>query len=333
MITTAAQGAAQAAAIARVGEARWLSFHVSCPVDRDALLVEVVQPVAAGLWADGVADRFFFIRYPEGGEHIRLRLRVAADRDAQAAADRALAGLGARCAEFGRRRPGGAANPGVVPARFEPEVERYGGPRWLPCALAFFALSSLDALAYVARWRGEPRAVQLTEILTRLARQAAGSARTAAELRGLADHVVAWRPRMAPIVARADRMFEARGAELTGRIREVLAAAAAVGATAAPGTAEAQVVHARGLAVAVDGLDGDARWRALSSQIHMTANRLGLNPPEESYLSALLCRCLDALGEELADLAVATHAPPAPPALDDLVTAAIRAAFDREGVA
>lgn len=317
-------------AIARVGDARWLSFHAFCPVDRDALLLQVVQPVVAELWAEGITDRFFFVRYPEGGDHVRLRLRIAAEVDTAPAADRAFARLRASCTEFARTLSTPANRIEVVPAIFELEIDRYGGPRWFPCALSFFVLSSLDALRFVAQWGGEPRARQLIEILVRLTRQAIGGARTAAELRDLADHVVQWRPRMAPIVARADQMFESRGAELTHRIREVLMAAATVGATAAPGTAEANVVHARCLAAAVDGLDGEPRWHALSSQMHMTANRLGLSNPEESYLSAILCRCLDALGDELADLvaAAARDRAPAHP-LDALVTQGMRAWFDR----
>lgn len=333
-------------AIARVGEARWVSFHVFCP-DRDGLLMQVVQPVVAELWAERIADRFFFIRYPEGGDHVRLRLRIAAELDPAPAADRALALLRASCAEFRPARPGAPAEPPaerieVVPAIFELEIDRYGGPRWFPCALSFFALSSMDALRFVAHAGREPRARQLIEILVRLTRQAVGTARTAGELRGLADYVAESRARMAPIVARADQMFESRGPELVRRIREVFAAAAMATATAAlPGTPEAHVVHARCLAAALDGLEGDARWRALGSQMHMTANRLGLNNPEESYLSAILCRCLDALGDELADLMAAAHPPAgmpasaapadAPPAsaLDALVTAGMRALFDR----
>jgi thiopeptide-type bacteriocin biosynthesis protein len=225
----------------------------------------------------------------------------------------------------------------VVPAIFELEIDRYGGPRWFPCALSFFALSSMNALRFVAQWGREPRARQLIEILMRLTRQAVGSARTVAELRGLADYVAESRARMAPIVARADQMFDSRGPELTHQIREVFAAAATALATAAPpGTPEAHVAHARCLAAALDGLEGEPRWRALGSQMHMTANRLGLNNPEESYLSAILCRCLDALGDELADLMAAARAPVAAPAgappsdaLDALVTEGMHALFDR----
>ena len=336
--------------IARVGEARWASFHVFCPTDRDALLMQVIQPVVAEVWSEGLADRFFFIRYPEGGDHVRLRLRIAAEIDTAPAADRAFALLRARCAELHRSLGGTPeARISAVPAIFELEIDRYGGPRGFPCALSFFALSSMEALRFVAAWRQEPRARQLIEILLRLARQAIGSARTVEELRGLADYAVQSRSQMAPIVARADQVFERKGPDLTSRIRELFAAAATPTA-GTPGSPEAHAAHARWLSAANEGLDQEARWRALGSQMHMAANRLGLSLPEESYLSAILCRCLDALGEELADLmdaaaavrpgalapaAASASRPPAsspdardaPDALDALVTAGMHALF------
>jgi thiopeptide-type bacteriocin biosynthesis protein len=294
--------------IAHVGEARWASFHVFCPTDRDALLMQVIHPVVAEVWLEGLADRFFFIRYPEGGDHVRLRLRIAAEIDTAPAVDRAFALLRARCAELQRTlRDTPEERISVVPAIFELEIDRYGGPRCFPCALSFFALSSMEALRFVAAWRHEPRARQLIEILTRLARQAIATARTVQELRSLADYAVQSRQRMAPIVARADQMFEQRSPELTRRIRNLFVAAAAPTA-GTPGSPEAHVDHARCLTAALEELDGEARWTVLGSQMHMTANRLGLSPPEESYLSAILCRCLDALGDELADLMAAAAA-------------------------
>jgi thiopeptide-type bacteriocin biosynthesis protein len=306
--------------IARVGAARWASFHVFCPTDRDGLLMQVIQPVVAEVWADGLADRFFFIRYPEGGDHIRLRLRIAAEIDTAAAVDRAFALLCARCAELQRsRRDTPDERISVVPAIFELEIDRYGGPRWFPAALSFFALSSVAALRFVAAWRGAPRGRQLVEILGRLARQAIGMARTVEELRGLADYDVQRRPGMAPIIARAGQMFERTGPELTHKIRELFAAARST--IAAPGSPEAHMAHARSLSTALAGLEPEPRWRVLGSQMHMTANRLGLSVPEETYLSTLLCRCLDAIGDELGAL-VATAAAPAVPLGELVATAA-----------
>lgn len=334
------------AVITPVGDARWASFHLFPLEDLDALLVQVVRPVVAELWAEGVIDRFFFIRYPEGGAHVRLRLRIGPGREPRPAAERALALLQARCA--GRSSDGAAAPPvAIVPAELELEIERYGGPRFYPHGLAFFSLSSMNALGFVEAWRGQSRARQLVEILVHLGQHAVGLARTETELRELADYAVQWRSRMAPIVARADRMFEERGPSFTDRIRQVLVSAARAGPAAgelAPGSPEAHVAHARCLAAALCGLEGERRWQALGSQLHMAANRLGLGNPEEVYLSAILCRSLDALGDELAGLvrAATSIAAPAPglaglahhgpgasagQALDALIEAAMRALF------
>jgi thiopeptide-type bacteriocin biosynthesis protein len=334
-------------AVARVGDARWVSYHLFHSGDREALLTEVVRPVVSDLWSGGAIDGFFFIRYEEGGKHLRLRLRVAPGIETEAATGQTRSLLEARSARF-REALDAPESPllpiDIVRASFELEEERYGGPRFFPCSLAFFALSSVDAIDFVERWRSVARARQLTEILTRLTRQAVGLARTAKELRDLGDYFVQWRSRMAAIVARGDQMFENRRDDFVHRVREVLAMAMVAPARAgeaAPGSPEAQVAHARCLAAALDGLEGEARWRATTSQMHMTANRLGLNNAEESYLSAILCRSIDALGPELDALVAGTSAAladrpagwhEASPAerLDAVVAAAMQAFFTRD---
>jgi thiopeptide-type bacteriocin biosynthesis protein len=298
--------------ITHVGDARWSSYHLVYPGDLDALLLQVVRPVVNELWADGIIDRFFFIRYPEGGNHVRLRLRIASGVETRLFEGRAYALLDGRCAGFCESlAPDGALVPqiDIVPAPFELEVERYGGPQFFPHALSFFSLSSMNALRFVEQWRHETRARQLMEILTHLGRHALGFARTVAELRNLSDYVLHWRSRMAVIVARADRTFEDRAQDFTDRLRQVFESAANVSAgDLVPGTPRAQVAYARSLTAAVRGLEGEERWQATGSQMHMAANRLGLSNAEEVYLSVLLCRCLDALGDELADLSFAAAA-------------------------
>lgn len=57
----------------KAGGPRWLSFHVFLPGAFETFLVDYLLPaVTAGL-AAGRLKRFFFIRYSEGGYHLRLR--------------------------------------------------------------------------------------------------------------------------------------------------------------------------------------------------------------------------------------------------------------------
>ncbi|ACY14043.1 lantibiotic dehydratase C-terminal domain-containing protein [Haliangium ochraceum] len=295
--------------IAEVDTARWLSHHLFTAGDRNALLTQIVGPAAVELLDGGIIDRFFFIRYAENGPHLRFRVRLAADVEPALAAEKTLAAL--RRPRQPRPQEGDAEthaplvlDPGDIrPAEFELETERYGGPAHFPHSLEFFVLSSLDAVEFVTNWGSKRRSVQLVETLTRLARYALGFARDREELLALADYAAHWREQMAPIVARAESMYEHNGAALSQRIQAVLNQAALPGDDDAEGDAgpaaanplQVSVAHAQTLAASVDDLDDTRRRTVLGSQLHMAANRLGLTNPEEVYLSVLLSRCLEGL--------------------------------------
>ncbi|WP_248963613.1 lantibiotic dehydratase C-terminal domain-containing protein [Sphaerisporangium perillae] len=68
--TGARTGADQGAA------GRWVSAHLFHFGDLDALVTGVVEPVVRELAADGTARGHFFLRYWEGGQHVRLRVEV-----------------------------------------------------------------------------------------------------------------------------------------------------------------------------------------------------------------------------------------------------------------
>jgi hypothetical protein len=54
----------------------WLSAHVFRHDDLDTLLTEQIGPLGAELAADGLIQRFFYLRYWEGGPHVRVRLQT-----------------------------------------------------------------------------------------------------------------------------------------------------------------------------------------------------------------------------------------------------------------
>ncbi|MEV0621982.1 lantibiotic dehydratase C-terminal domain-containing protein [Nonomuraea sp. NPDC050404] len=60
----------------RAGDGRWVGAHLFHFGDLDPLITGVVGPVTRELAADGTARRAFFLRYWEGGQHVRLRLEV-----------------------------------------------------------------------------------------------------------------------------------------------------------------------------------------------------------------------------------------------------------------
>lgn len=52
----------------------WVCAHIFYDTDQDALLTECARPLVRELTADGLVQRYFFLRYWEGGPHVRLRL-------------------------------------------------------------------------------------------------------------------------------------------------------------------------------------------------------------------------------------------------------------------
>jgi hypothetical protein len=149
----------------------WYGLHIHRYTEQDAFLVDAVAPAVAPLYDSGVLERSFFLRYWQGGHHIRLRLRLAGpDPESGERHVREVAGrLAAHLAEF----PGG---PGPTAEEFRdaqatmaalesetpdelrppdsihrvpytPEYGKYGGEDGVAIAERFFDRSSAVALA------------------------------------------------------------------------------------------------------------------------------------------------------------------------------------------
>lgn len=152
----------------------WLSFHAFHPGDLDRLLVEAVAPHVGG-------RPWFYLRYWEGGPHLRVRLQAPSGADlvesmrkflvanpappALSASDYAalaadLAGReGVSAYERSLREPGTVA---AVPYR--PEVDAYGDGPSLAAVERHFVESSELALEIVAA--GAARSRRLGTALT-----------------------------------------------------------------------------------------------------------------------------------------------------------------------
>ncbi|MFE2407254.1 lantibiotic dehydratase C-terminal domain-containing protein [Kitasatospora sp. NPDC059408] len=59
-----------------MSEYSWVSAHLFYHGDQDAVIVGVVRPAVERLGRAGLVDGFFFLRYWEGGPHVRLRVRT-----------------------------------------------------------------------------------------------------------------------------------------------------------------------------------------------------------------------------------------------------------------
>lgn len=292
--------------MARFSAVRWCAYHFFYR-DRDLVLVRFVRPVVASLFAERLIDRFFFIRYPQGGPHVRLRFRLGPEPAGVAPLVEKL--LEAAAAEFLERWPPEAPpelavppwrtrgcepveTAGVLlPFPFEPETERYGGEDLLPHSLDFFSVSSLRVLEVVVAQEGESGRRRLARAMRLLLQQAVSFAASDEELLSLLSYRLPIAGELeSALHKRGDRQFETLRADYLGMIRHEAEATSDADAEAkrleGPGAFFAE--GARRLSRALLGAAPDRRWQIATSQQHMTANRLGLSLYEETYLGRIL---------------------------------------------
>ncbi|MFD9060410.1 thiopeptide-type bacteriocin biosynthesis protein [Kitasatospora purpeofusca] len=280
--------------------APWQSLHLALPLPAhgtDAFVTEDLAPLM-----DRLADTdWFFIRYGEGGPHLRIRFRgPTAHPDTLAKELGRLASL--------RTPPDGpwADRHGEVTAvPYEPETERYGGPALLPVAEELFTRSTRAAVLALrtlgpaptpaARGARLPLALDLAHTTAR----ALGLDELAAA-RWLRGHSASWRwvtefrplPGAA-VHSRVNTVFAQQRQTLARRaaaLREALDAG-----TAAPwlGDWSAHVTEAAAR-MRTDAPQGSEERlvRVWASQLHMLFNRLGVGPDEERAVCRLAGRTL-----------------------------------------
>jgi thiopeptide-type bacteriocin biosynthesis protein len=129
----------------------WISLHVPLADSGDGYLLRVVAPLVDELDACGMIDAHFFIRYLEGGPHLRVRLHPTAGQ-ASNTRDLALAVLSRH------QGSGDRASEGPYEHAYVPEVARYGGREAVAVAEDVFRASSVIAYGCLRRvaLEGEP---------------------------------------------------------------------------------------------------------------------------------------------------------------------------------
>jgi hypothetical protein len=248
---------------------------------------------------EGKIESFFFIRYALEGPHIRLRLRT---RLGVASIVDEMLYYGS--SSFFAHSPSQEhidvdplygygdylqPNNSLKICDFDPEVERYGGPNLIGHSLDFFALSSVETLSFLATYGQEPRSCQLATMFRLLLSQAWGFARGEDEFWLLLDYMPTFQAyRAGGIPERTEEVLASNREALFQLFQDEVAKNLTVPTT---GLAEA----ARRLSVKISNETKDVRRLVHASQMHMTANRLGLKNAEEIYLGLLMKRT----GEEL----------------------------------
>ncbi|MFD3414021.1 thiopeptide-type bacteriocin biosynthesis protein [Streptomyces cyaneofuscatus] len=300
----------------------WLSLHCflrSAPEDVDAFLTGEAAPLLDGIVAEGGASGWFFIRYDEGGHHLRLRVRGVSPVRA-ASLPRALARLAERLpvadsvrgqavgGQDGRGQTvdrqdgrgqavgGWAEHAEVRTVPYVPETGRYGGPEALPVAEEVFVLSSRVAVRAV---RDAPRGSARLALAIDLAHATAlacGMDRLSAA-QWLRRHAASWRwaedvPLLGPrhVHAKVNSVYALQRDSLAGRAQALRQALEEGTAPGAPADWYGGVRKAdQALRSASPSVGRPYVW---ASQLHMLFNRLGLAPDEERAVCRLAARTL-----------------------------------------
>ncbi|MFJ9608380.1 thiopeptide-type bacteriocin biosynthesis protein [Kitasatospora sp. NPDC101176] len=278
----------------------WQSLHLALPLpapDTDAFVTEDLAPLLDGLTTAHPGTDWFFIRYNEGGPHLRIRLRgpgAPGQADGLAAA---LTGLATR-----RTPPDGtrAARHGEVTAvPYAPETERYGGPALLPIAEEVFVHSSRTAVRALTAAPAAATRLPVALDLAHTTAHALGLDELAAA-RWLRRHAASWRwvtefrplPGAA-VHTRVNTVFARQRQALARRARALREALDA--GTAAPWltdwAGEVTAAAARMRAAAPPEAAERLSW-VWASQLHMLFNRLGVGPDEERAVCRLAARTL-----------------------------------------
>ena len=287
----------------------WQSLHLALHADgaeTDAFVTGALAPLMDERYGrEGAA--WFFIRYGEGGPHLRIRFRGAG------AADRAGRDAAGLAAELGLLAAGLAPLSGPWPSRhgevravpYEPETERYGGPGALPVAEEVFVHATRAAVAALRAVPGRTERLRLALDFAHATAYALGLDERAAA-GWLRRHAASWRwvTEVEPLPGaavhtRVNTVFAAQRENLARRARAVRAGLD--GGSAAPWLAEwvrqvgAADVRLREAVPA--GRPGtperaDRRLWVWASQLHMLFNRLGVTPDEERAVCRLAGRAL-----------------------------------------
>jgi thiopeptide-type bacteriocin biosynthesis protein len=303
------------------GTEDWLYMRLTCQAtEADTLLLKLIAPLTLNLWEQRLIRQRFFIRYYEGGHHLRVRFSGKSEDlfgPARTLVNEHIhayfAGGQQRLSEPLDWGPEGmkdhswqplyAANtlrpvPSYEYQRYEPESERYGGSQGLQVSEQHFTFSSAAALRVLKQERagnGSRRnaALLLLHASAESFQLDAGQKATSFEQFYLRRRALAWRT--PPDVGNLEQEYARNRANLRLLIPYDLRAPAHRGQAVWLPLVEQWQDKVGETYRALQHLQEQGQLSTplivmLSAYIHMLCNRLGIYPREEAYLCYLLYR-------------------------------------------
>jgi len=320
----------------------WLAAHLYYCPPWEPFLVKAVAPFVEDVLRRDLAQNFFFIRYPERGLHIRLRLR-GHSQQLEGLKPELEAHLGKFMSTHPSQRAG-EDHPDLFPNNsvqyiaYEPEFERYGGPRGIAIAEELFAASSRACLAAFGHGEDWSYDQGLGSAITMHLTFAHAMGFRLEELQDFCGKISrVWMPRAYVDDAQTTQAnhgtkaaeTQAVFAEMFNQQKEALVSFSQVlwealeeqssfeqawvnqwqEAVAATGQALRQALAADELTLSTRAREGwvaegvpqwHQLWPILESYVHMSNNRLGILNRDEAYLGYLIRETIPYLtGEKL----------------------------------
>jgi len=337
----------------------WVALHIFYSSNSNPLLADLVTPLVAELRAEGLIDRWFFLRYWMEGPHIRFRLLPSSPdaRDTvRIRAEEAITAYLKQRPALYRMDPdllGGMYKemflleyteqeweerygPEGMPLRetnavaqfpYEPEYVKYGGPAGVRIAERHFEASSDLVVSLVAGTNIHVRtvmfglAIQLMTVMTTVFTDSRQD-----RIAFLEGYQKVWEGTFIQADSATrdgfDRNYADMGERLLRRVRDIESAVEARDHGRLTGFLRDWADHCvtlrdeireaverrelwfpttYGAAERLPVTDPQVAFRyLLVPYVHMTNNRLGVSIVEEVYLSHLLARALDELGQDAA---------------------------------
>lgn len=277
----------------------WLSAYIFYHGSHEQLLREWIAPFLqqSSSLLDTISP-YFFIRYGEGGPHIRLRMLADVEQHREIHARLESAG-----SDFFIQHPAGNAQEPIRYIPYVPETERYGNQQTIMLAEEQFFLSSqcvLQQLCEQTEWgytRAFMQAVYMHVCLFHALQEDRATVEHICE-----QFIRRWLPRMQSgndintMFKHMENMYRQYALILEPGIAalwEALTSGMAERQLQLFATGQQRVFQKYRLAA----LTSDEMQGVIGSMLHMTHNRLGIPNPEESYLVYFTLKCMQHIYE------------------------------------
>ncbi|WP_284785773.1 lantibiotic dehydratase C-terminal domain-containing protein [Corynebacterium rhinophilum] len=297
------------------GKKEWYAVHIHLPHSHfDDYLRQVVRPAVYDNCLDG---DFFFLRYWQGGSHLRIRYRL--DDNEISTSGRFLGQLRdgiPKTDKRGNHEYAEAAQLQATLAKLEgeeslairpvgcvermpyiPEVKKYGGTSGVNAAEQIFCSTSLEVLRLLMeRSRREaPQSPPLGEALYVAAMFLAGANLDVKDSISFLEHYEAWWSRYSTAEHQAawPRVFDRISGNLNAICRKAWFNPPSDDPLFSLSSTIFKTLQNSGTTPATSlQVEGTPYLRCLSNYIHTTNNRLGLTPAGEALVAYLLRRSL-----------------------------------------